>query len=124
MDTGVAAIGHPAVLGPNNRRSGDTRIDHRCERVLGAVASLLKIPVRTLKSPGRGADVCHARHIAIYLTHVVFGLSLSQAATAFGLHRSTISHACHKIEDLREDAEFDRLIDNLEMLVSDQAKGA
>jgi len=48
-----------------------------------------------------------ARQIAIYLTHVTFHWNLARVAFAFGRDRTTCGHACHAIEDLREDPVFD-----------------
>lgn len=48
-----------------------------------------------------------ARQIAIYLTHVSFHWPLARVAFAFGRDRTTCGHACHKVEDLREDVVFD-----------------
>jgi Bacterial dnaA protein helix-turn-helix len=61
-----------------------------------------------------GAKAAFARQVAMYLTHVAFGMSLQRVATAFARDRSTIAHACHVIEDRRDDASFDNLLDQLE----------
>jgi chromosomal replication initiation ATPase DnaA len=55
-----------------------------------------------------------ARQIAIYLTHVTFHWPLNRVAFAFGRDRTTCAHACHRIEDLREDAGFDAKLVTLE----------
>jgi len=55
-----------------------------------------------------------ARQIAIYLTHVSFHWPLNRVAFAFGRDRTTCAHACHRIEDLREDAGFDAKLVTLE----------
>lgn len=55
-----------------------------------------------------------ARQIAIYLTHVTFHWPLNRVAFAFGRDRTTCAHACHRIEDLREDAGFDARLAALE----------
>lgn len=62
----------------------------------------------------------HVRHgalacqIAMYLAHVGFGMSMARIARAFGRHRTTVTHACHLVEDRRDDPRFDRLLDCLE----------
>jgi len=55
-----------------------------------------------------------ARQIAIYLTHVSFHWPLNRVAFAFGRDRTTCAHACHRIEDMREDAGFDARLVRLE----------
>lgn len=60
------------------------------------------------------AEAAFARQIAMYLTHVAFEMSLSRVALAFGRDRSTVAHACHLVEDRRDDTEFDATLDRLE----------
>jgi len=55
-----------------------------------------------------------ARQVAMYLSHVVFGMTMSQIAFEFGRDRTTASHACHRIEEMREDPDLDRLLEWLE----------
>jgi hypothetical protein len=68
----------------------------------------LGVPLGEIVRPGRGsAPAALARHIAMYLCHVAFEQSLSRVAIAFGRDRSTVAHACHAIEDRREEPSFD-----------------
>lgn len=60
------------------------------------------------------AEAAYARQIAMYLTHVAFEMSLNRVAIAFGRDRSTVAHACHLVEDRRDDEELDALLDRLE----------
>ncbi len=62
----------------------------------------------------RTASAAFARQVAMYLTHVAYELSLSRVADAFGRDRTTISHACHLIEDMRDDYGFDHQLEILE----------
>ncbi len=55
-----------------------------------------------------------ARQLAIYLTHITFHWPLNRVAYAFGRDRTTCGHACRRIEDLRDDAAFDRRLSELE----------
>lgn len=61
--------------------------------------------------------VAFARQVAMYLCHVGFELSLARVAIAFDRDRSTVAHACHAIEDRREEAQFDLWIGALEALL-------
>lgn len=65
------------------------------------------------------APAAFARQVAMYLCHVGFEFSLSRVAVAFGRDRSTVAHACHAIEDRRDDADFDAWIAALERMVRD-----
>lgn len=68
-----------------------------------------------LLAPDRGtARAAFARQVAMYLTHVGFGLSLQRVATAFGRDRSTVAHACHLVEDRRDCEQLDHLLEALE----------
>jgi chromosomal replication initiation ATPase DnaA len=81
----------------------------------GVAAYVLGVCEDRVDAPTRGsADAALARQIAMYLAHVAFEMSLQRVATAFDRDRSTVSHACHVIEDRRDDPAFDALIDALE----------
>ncbi len=68
-----------------------------------------------LMCPTRGSpNSALARQISMYLCHIGFGMSLNRVANAFGRDRSTIAHACHQIEDRRDDSNYDTLLDELE----------
>lgn len=62
----------------------------------------------------RRAPIAFARQLAMYLCHVVADMSLRDVAVEFGRDRTTVSHACHAIEDRRECPIFDRQIEHLE----------
>jgi hypothetical protein len=62
--------------------------------------------------PARAA--AFARQIAMYLAHVGFGLSMAEVGRAFGRDRTTVVHACHLIEDRRDETRFDQMLDHLE----------
>ena len=71
-----------------------------------------------LLQPSRGsADAAFARQMAMYLCHVGFGMSLARVALAFGRDRSTVGHACHLVEDRRDEPAFDQLLCALEQAV-------
>lgn len=72
----------------------------------------------------RGPRAAFARQLAMYLSHIVLGMSVSGVSAAFERHRSTVCHALHHIEDLRDDAEFDRTVLYLEALLRRATGGA
>lgn len=79
------------------------------------VARAWNIPITELRSPTRRkASVAQARQVAMYLTHVIYGFSLSAVGRHFGRDRTTAAHACRIIEDRRDDKKFDMLLERLE----------
>ena len=85
-------------------------------RLCEALASrAFGVDVRDLRAPVRCRQrVSRARQIAVYLAHVSFGVSYKEAAQAFGRDPSTVRHACTRIEDARDDADFDHTLLRLE----------
>ncbi|HRO04806.1 MAG TPA: helix-turn-helix domain-containing protein [Terricaulis sp.] len=74
----------------------------------GAAAYAVGAPLEEIVSRTRGsAEAAFARQVAMYLCHVVFEWSLARVAQAFARDRSTVAHACHSIEDRRDDEAFD-----------------
>jgi chromosomal replication initiation ATPase DnaA len=79
------------------------------------VAVARGVPTRQLLMPNRGeADVALARQLAMYLMHVVLGRIYLDVGRFFGRDRTTVSHACAVIEDLRDDPQFDSEVARLE----------
>jgi chromosomal replication initiation ATPase DnaA len=65
-----------------------------------------------------------ARQLAMYLAHVIYGETLTAIGLAFHRDRTTVSHACALIEDLRDDPAFDADVARLELLVQDRGAEA
>jgi chromosomal replication initiation ATPase DnaA len=98
------------------------RMDDEAAAALAAsVASYgLGVPQAAILSAARGSvEASFARQVAMYLCHAGFELSLTRVAVAFGRDRSTVAHACHVIEDRRDDAQFDLWIGALEAMLYD-----
>jgi chromosomal replication initiation ATPase DnaA len=53
----------------------------------------------------------------MYLAHVSCGLSLTAVGQVFARDRTTVAHACGRVEDLRDDPAFDRCLELLEGIV-------
>lgn len=87
----------------------------RARLVQQAVAFVFREPVEEIAAPTRRSKkTAFARQVAMYLTHVAFGMSLSRVAMAFGRDRTTVAHACQLIETRRDDPKFDAHLDDLE----------
>ncbi len=88
----------------------------RRDLVMRCVSMCLDVPMRTMMRPGRGrAREVLARHICMYLLHVVFSLSPGVIGCLFRKDRTTVAHACRRIEDRREKAAFDAFLHALEV---------
>lgn len=59
----------------------------------------------------------HVRQVAMYICHVVLSLPLAEIGAAFGRDRTTVGHACHRVEDRRDDASFDAFVASIERAV-------
>jgi hypothetical protein len=101
-------------------RPAPTDVQWACDIAEAVVATALgRYPAGRFEScpqvvpvPARAA--AFARQIAMYLAHVGFGLSMAEVGRAFGRDRTTVVHACHLIEDRRDDVRFDQMLDHLE----------
>lgn len=75
------------------------------------IAALFDLPSRELRRAGRSTtDIARVRQIAMYVAHVVLQLTMGEVGRGFGRDRTTVLHACHLVEDLRDDPEFDRIV--------------
>lgn len=82
------------------------------------VASVFAVDSTLLKLPTRGRrPVAEARQVAMYLAHVACSQSLTSVGRIFERDRTTVAHAGKRVEDRREDLEFDAAIDLLERTI-------
>jgi len=98
-------------------RRREERCFEICEGMTDLTAALFHISSKELRRPGRAAaGVARARQIAMYVAHVALGLSMNEIGRGFGRDRTTVSHACHRVEDLRDEIEFDRIVHTVEQV--------
>ena len=96
-----------------NRPAGprDEQILELCEGMIDITAALFNVSSKEMRKPGRSSlGVSRVRQVAMYVAHVVLTLSLNDIGRAFGRDRTTVLYACHLVEDLRDDTDFDRII--------------
>ncbi|MEY4256132.1 MAG: hypothetical protein RLZZ141_1359 [Pseudomonadota bacterium] len=98
----------------------DRRLDSRKDRLQAAFVTSL-VAMATGVSPGdissrtrNRAEAARARQIAMYLSHISFEWPLTRVGAAFGRDRTTAGYACHLVEDLRDDADFDAHLSAME----------
>jgi len=83
--------------------------------VVRIVAQRRGVPLARLLHRSRcEAGVAEARMLAMYLMHVVLSRSYSEVGAALGRDRTTVAHACARIEDRRDDVQFDDEVAALE----------
>ncbi len=83
-----------------------------------AVAAVFDVDIGDLHAPTRCSPrAAFARQVAMYLAHVVCGLSMTEVGTLFRRDRTTVAHGCGVVEDRRDDPELDARIEHLEHAV-------
>lgn len=91
----------------------------RCRVVRQLTAEMVmlvgeRVPLRR----DRRRTSCHVRQISMYVCHVVLQISLTDIGYAFRRDRTTVGHACHVVEDRRDDPAFDDFIASVERVVT------
>ncbi|MEX0955415.1 MAG: helix-turn-helix domain-containing protein [Rhizobiaceae bacterium] len=111
-----ASEGHVAQV---RQRGREAHIIGACDCVIDLAAAFYNLPSRELRRTGRGTDeIARVRQIAMYVAHVVLGLTMTDIGRGFGRDRTTVMHACHLVEDLRDDRDFDQIIARTENIVA------
>lgn len=111
---------------PPTPRSSDARQPDRaprsaaiarmmCERVAAAVAQDFAVDRATLFARTRSSPRdALARQTAMYLAHTVFAISFGQIGRIYGRDRTTVAHACRRVEEARDADGFDERLRRLE----------
>lgn len=90
-----------------------------CDGVIDLLAVFFNVSGRQLRSPGRTSlPVARVRQIGMYIAHVTLGMKMTAVGAGFGRDKSTVVHACHTIEDMRDDEDFDGIVARVERLVA------
>lgn len=98
--------------------------DSAAAAVVAIVARRRGVPLARLLHRSRcTADVAAARMLAMYLVHVVLSRTYSEVGQFFGRDRTTVAHACARIEDLRDRLSFDEEVAALEAEVGTAEPG-
>lgn len=87
--------------------------------VENVVAAVFQVPsFEKLSEKQHAGHAVFSRQIAMYLAHIIGGLSLSEVGRLFARDRTTVAHACALIEDRRDDPLLDRSLAILEFALS------
>jgi hypothetical protein len=115
---GPAMLQHsPSVLpAPSENSSAPFTPERTCQWVAFCVARDFGLQMAALFAPTRGAPrTAFARQVAMYLAHIGFALSFETISRVFDRDRTTVSHACHVVEDGRDDIWLDCRLEALEL---------
>ncbi len=81
------------------------------EMIQKFVADHYSLKISELKAKNNSKSVSTPRQIAMYISKNLTGASLPEIGKEFGgKHHSTVIHSIRKIEEMRKDPDFDRLI--------------
>lgn len=129
----VVLGGHPEAAEGRSRRSPvrdarttglaklprSERVISICDAVIDITSALFSVSSKDLRNPRRStADIARVRQIAMYVAHVTLALSMRDVGHGFGRDRTTVLYACHQIEDMRDDLEFDRIVSITERVIA------
>lgn len=99
------------VVAPGARHVRDTS----AALLIELVAEASGLPAALLLHGSRcRAEVAEARQLAMYLMHVILQRPYNEVARTFSRDRTTVAHACARVEDRRDAKCFDDLVDGLE----------
>lgn len=104
-----------ARSGSRQRRRRAGIRDRDADRVLALVSAHDRVPTSLLLHRSRcRAPIARSRQLAMYLMHTLLGRTMSEVGVYFGRDRTTVAHACGRIEDERDDQTFDSAVAALE----------
>ena len=93
------------------------RLDASAAELVQLVAAARHIGPEDILRRARRADIAAGRQLAMYLTHVGLGRTLTEVGALFGRDRTTVAYACAQIEDHRDDPAFDAEVTELETAI-------
>lgn len=88
-----------------------------CDALIDLLVTVFGVSGAELRSPLRcRREVARVRQIGMYVAHTAFGLAMREVAAGFARDRTTVMHACHLVEDMRDDTEFDAIVSTFERI--------
>jgi hypothetical protein len=108
----------------NANRKRKSEAAQLCALMEIAVAAAFAVSLRELRAPTRrSSQAAFARQAAMYLAHVVLRQSLSATGRLFRRDRTTAAHACALVEERRDNPAIDALLQTLEGVCGELARG-
>ena len=91
------------------------------ELIIDCVADYYGLSSALLSGNSRKKEIALARHVAVYLTREMTGLSLPRIGDAFGRDHSTIINSCEKVgKMLEEGGEMKAAIADLKKIITEK----
>ena len=111
-------------LGEEERQGREETIVELCDCVIDLASAFYGVCGKELRMPGRSrGQVARIRQIAMYVAHTVLDMSMAEVGRGFGRDRTTVLHAVHLIEDLRDDPTFDAILARTEHIAETVMRG-
>jgi hypothetical protein len=99
-------------------RNDGLACDSACRFVEALVGVALGVALADMRRSSRGrAPAAFARQTAMYLAHVHLGLSLERVGEHFGRDRTTVAHACRRVENSRDKPKLEPVLAYLEAVL-------
>lgn len=90
-----------------------------CDAAIDLLSVLFGVEAAELRSPTRARkNTARVRQVGMYALNVGLGMKMGDIALGFSRDRSTVIHACHLIEDMRDDPDFDAIVCRVEAVFS------
>jgi len=107
-------VGELSIVSKTNGKTSE-RVEALTNLVCAVVSIEFGVQTSQIITRKKGpAHICFARQVAMYLVHVVFQIRIASIARVFCRDPSTVSHACHTIEEARDDQVLDSKLTALE----------
>jgi hypothetical protein len=119
-ERGVVSLRYaPLVINPRPAFSSCLPLRTVCRMVSHITTEVLwLLSDRVTVRRDRRRQTSHIRQISMYVCHVSLRMTLHDIGAAFGRDRTTVGHACHVVEDRRDDAAFDEFITAVERVTT------
>lgn len=90
-----------------------------CDGLIDLLSDAFGVSGSEIRNSVRGTkEIARIRQIGMYVAHTMFSMPMTTVAAGFGRDRSTVMYACHQIENMRDDLEFDQIVHSFERIVA------
>ena len=110
---GVAGPMHETELSRAYRQIAATLVERLVAMAMGVSVDALHARTRSC------AQVAFARQVAMYLANTAFCISQTEVGQRFGRDRTTVKHACARVEDRRDDPAFEARLTAMEAMLEE-----